>query len=339
MKLKLLIPIAVAGMLLAFGATTQAGLYTGLNLADYNAYEVSSTQNLLPGTDLSGIVIVHDVWRQDGTGTSIAGTDNSSPAITGVFDITAKYILDGSGNQLHESGGVLVDASNNPYTGTAYALFAPTGASGLLGTGGTNAPAGAMLELYNNSANPLTQTSLAATITSAESGSLLGTFGLGLNDTSSPAAWGEAGNGYWYAQLTYGPSASSPATPAGVSESLANAVFYGFGLQKLAGPIQINNQVYNDKIGATGLGIPPTTLIGNNQSNGPAVLFPSVTNPSPTPFDITGGGQSFSGGPSYLPIKGDDPVHVDVAPEPTTVVIWGLGAAFLGIAGRFRRRK
>ena len=282
-----------------------------------------------------------------------------TPEVTGIFDVTVAFIISAATGQ-----------SINPatFTGTAFALFRPTnmtGAEGLLGTAvtsltkadgttpsgsftGLGLAAGSAIAIYEGG-TPLQTTlddgtaSVADVFRAASSGgggALQGAFGF--NEYDSIDDWGKAGNGYWYAKVTF----TSAAKPG------PGSTFY-YGLNALEGPIADlgggPNPLLNPELtdpDDVPDDVAPTTILANAISElagGP--LGGTGTNF----YDLVGKGATRANNSTQqspadrdkFAIHSQDPAHVfPSTPEPASIALALMGGGlFVPMARRRRQQK
>jgi hypothetical protein len=319
--------LIIASGLLVFGLPdlSQAGPIPPLFVGVTNQYKYTNLENVLDSSGnlktinpISNPFVVGDrlsgvIWAT--TDQSSAGSFNISVApagvqVTGAFDLTIKAF--GSNGQLILAPTSLA-AANNPLTGlglptnTMVALYYAANTK-FIGNGVNG-------QLY-------TDATRSAVATDATTGNLFGAFGYGSGynaATFGVADAGAANIGYWYA--------------------LSDGSLYNNGLKLLASSIIASTTpLVNKNLDLAFANIPAGSQIGNN-----------ATVPGTTKFDLVGGGTDSNNASATPSIRSDlyqiqsqDPERINVAsivPEPTSLVLFGLGTAFLGLVHLRRGKK
>jgi len=323
---------AFAAAMLLSSSVAEAGIvFSKLNLIQFSNRELE-----IDGGGTAGVAQIGDrlvgVLNTNQINAEGVFQTPPTPELTGVFDLTIELMFKGDNTVLTNA-----DIAGG-YTGTAFLLFRPTnvtGAEGALGGLG----AGTALALFEGGPADLLATlndagkTTADAFTAASDGTLVGSFGFGdvagsgAGAFDTAADWGAAGNGYWYATTEYA---------GGVSSALTD--FY-YGLQALAGPILTAGPLAplaNPNL-PVGTSIPTATSIAANKPFPFATTFFDLTGKGTTQLNDSNAGTS-PADQAKFPIFSNDPARVHPSPEPSSMVLFALGA-LCGIPYLRRRRK
>lgn len=250
-------------------------------------------------------------------GLLLAQTNNNqplNPEVHGVFDLTVAYTLFG------RASSTQANAAN--VSRQEIVVYLPTDTRATHGHGATGGvihrlPAGSAMAFYQGGtslrASIDAHESLTAEIAAATSGHLLGAFGFRANQYAL-ASQGAAGNGYWYGIVTeYGRNDSH-----GVFHERSidprTSFFYGLMSMRAAGGELAKFRFLPSLNGSLPATTPAGSKIGANRGAGRPTGHQ-------TGFDLVGN-WSFTS---------------QAAPEPTTFVLWGIGAVVSCALGRRRR--
>ena len=270
------------------------------------------------GDHLRGVLYASMVTPQGGT-----PINDPVPEITGIFDVEVAFMFDASGGALDE----VFEAG--------YVLFKPAGLSGAMLNPGdpdeVTLPANTMLALFSDPAHDFSAgIGSAANVGAAEDlatgGTLLGAFGM--TEYDSVDDWGKDGNGYWYSEaLTNGSSVVPFPAPSGT-------VDFAYGLTFFAGSLDDSAPITPLGNGEIPFGpFPLGTSIASNAGFDTATIL----------FDIVGAGEAKSnpdsGTNDIYDASSEDPAHIHPNPEPSSLVLLGLGASLLGVPAIRRRKK
>lgn len=271
--------------------------------ADHHYHAVTGAQPARVGDRLIGLLL--------------AQTNNNqalSPEVHGVFDLTVGYTLFG------RASSTRANAAN--VSRQEFVIYLPTdtrATHGHAAAGGIldRLPAGSAMALYQGGeslrAALASHESLADEISAATSGTLLGAFGFRANQYGL-ASQGAAGNGYWYGVMTeYGSNDSQGIFHERSVDPRTN-FYYGLMSIRSAGGEFAKFRFTPSLNGSLPSATPPGTKIGKNYGTG-----------RPT------------GNKIGFDLVGNWSFNSQVAPEPASFVLWGIGAAVGCAAGRRRR--
>ena len=337
--------LTVAG--LTWCSSARAGfVFSADNLLQFSNREVEVDGGGTPGVlqigdRLTGILVANQL-----TANGVAQTP-PTPEITGVFDMTVEFLMKSDGTLVSNA-----DIADGSVSGKLFALFRPTNVldDGTAGDGllsGKGYGKGAGVALFEGGPADVLATlndagkTTADAFDAASDGTFQGSFGFGgvATDGSgafdAPADFGAAGNGYWVSTVDF-------VVRGGHSVSIVQTDFY-YGLTGLAGPLVttapmtpgLNANLSSDAFA-------PGTLIVDN-----AIPPPVGAGTGATLFDLTGKGTTFASAvngalsdedKAKFPIFSNDPAQLHPNPEPSSVVLFALGA-LCGIPYLRRRRK
>lgn len=316
MKFRILCTAAILSAV-AMCSTSQAGIIPGvLNQVQFDDREVginpdgSPATNLVVGTRLSGVL-------NSNTINTVLGIQSPvSPEVTGVFDITAAFVIDSSTN-------TVIDPVASSFTGTAFVLFRPTnigGGEGALGAldSGTAVgiwQGGTSLNTTLDDAGKTTADAFMA----ASDGTFIAQLGSGggangtfdAADYDAVSDWGTAGNFYWYAAVDYENGQAATTSDFYYGLELTGGLLDTYGP---ATPLLNVNLPVN-------ILIPTGTSIGDNKSPGGTIKFDFVGKGSTQPNDDDAG--TTPEDQDKFPIFSQDPARIQPAavPEPTSLLL------------------
>ncbi len=340
--------------LIVFPASgADAGIVFGLN----NLIQFDNREEVIDNGDgtLSAGDRIKGLLQSNTINTSAGAQNPPTPEVTGIFDLTASFVLAVGGNIDGIAGGTVIDplavadggggAVDGKYDGQAIVLFRPTnltGGEGLLG----GFAAGTVAALYEGGPADVQATlddpfkTAADAFTAASDGTLVGTFGFGGGgsfdgtDVDAASDWGVAGNGYWIGVVQYTAGVASPFS-----------TFY-YGLEALAGPIGVygatplNNSQLNvgGHLGSIGTGTGGATSVQLNQLGGP-IKFDLVGKGAQLPNLAVAGAPTTAADQAKFLVFSQDPANVHPnTPEPGSMVLALLGACFAAPFVRRRRK-
>ncbi len=334
-------------------SVADAGIVFGLN----NLIQFDNREEVIDNGDgtLSAGDRIKGLLQSNTINTSAGAQSPPTPEITGIFDLTASFVLAVSGNIDGIAGGTVIDplavadggggAVDGKYDGTAIVLFRPTnmtGAEGLL----AGFAAGTVAALYEGGPADVQATlddpmkSAADVFAAASDGTLVGSFGFGgggsfdASDVDAASDWGVAGNGYWIGVVQYTAGIASPFS-----------TFY-YGLEALSGPIAdvgsgpnpLNNTQLNvgGHLGSIGAGTGSATSVQLNSLGGP-IMFDLVGKGAQLPNTTGAGATTSDADQAKFLVFSQDPANVHPStPEPGSMILALLG---VGCAVPFVRRR